>query len=225
MDDFSDIEIKIFKEISSIYNSGDILRALERSKDFLNEYPSSPLARYKVAVLHGDYSDSVELESHEKEQLKKIAKSGIRELFNELSSTNWPERFKVSVKNEYYWFFEMPEEQYKLGIEQIQKGQKGEYSACVGASMIALKELKLGNDTKAEKMARISLDFFKKFEEYSPNWFNINFFAAQAEAVLGRYENSMTTISKMFEKQGKPEDPAYIKDFKEKVEVIKTYKK
>ena len=90
---------------------------------------------------------------------------------------------------------------------------------------IALKELKLGNDTKAEKMARISLDFFKKFEEYSPNWFNINFFAAQAEAVLGRYENSMTTISKMFEKQGKPEDPAYIKEFKEKIELIKSYKK
>lgn len=222
---FPDEEMRIYQNISEVYNSGEALKSVEMSEKFLADYPESPLAKYKYAVMYGDYSVTPGLSIEDKEKFLDIAKRGVKELLESPDFSKWPKRFQNSVRNEYYWFYEMPEEQYKLGLEKIDSDDSGEYSACVGASMMALRVLKEGKKEVADDWAEKSLHYFKIFETYAPDWYNINFFAAQAEAVLGRYEDSRKTISKMFKKQGKPEDPDYVKEFEEKIELINSYKR
>lgn len=218
----SEREILLAEEIKEIYNSGDCKLAMEKSFEFLREFPNSYMARYEYAVTTGDYSYSVELSEEERIKYRTIGNNGIKSLAEDPEFKRWPPAFQSRVRNEYYWFFEMPKEQYELGLERIARGEPGHYSASVGASMMALKCLKENNITLAEEWAQKSLMHFKKFEEYAPHWHNINFFAAQATACLGNYQKALLIYLDMFRKQNAPEDEAQVADFRKKVDEIRT---
>lgn len=143
------------------------------------------------------------------------------ELLNDPSFQTWPQRFQHSVRNEYYWFFELPEEQYNLGIEILQTRPEGHYPACVGASMMALKMLKQGKIPAAEEWGQKSLNHFHEFEKVSPNWHNINHFGAQALACLGCYDEAIACFKDMYRKQNAAEKPDEIAEFHRKLGEIR----
>lgn len=207
-------EEKIHQQIRDVYNSGDCGKAVEMSIDFLKRFPQSHLARYCYAVMHGDYSYAVIHDEAERQRLLGIAKKGITEMFNDPNRFQWPQRFQERVRNEYYWFFELHEEQYKLGLEVLKRGENGNYSACVGASMMALKAL-------AQEWAEKSLHHFAEFEKIAPDWYNINCFSARALASLGKYDEALASFKDMFRKQKSPEKPAEIQKFLNQMEDIR----
>lgn len=207
-------------EIRDIYNSGDCKRAVELACTLLKRFPDSYRAKYSYAVMHGDYSYSSAHSAEEKNCLLEIAKKGVSDLLTNPSFQTWPQRFQYSVRNEYYWFFELPEKQYDLGIEILQTGPEGNYPACVGASMVALKMLKQGKIPAAEEWARTSLTHFSEFEKVSPDWYNINHFAAQALACLGQSDEAVKCFKDMYRKQKAPEKSDEILEFARKLDEI-----
>jgi hypothetical protein len=96
----------------------------------------------------------------------------------------------------------MHREQYDLGVEINARGENGHYSACVGASMLALKTLRALDHESAEKWAKASWSHFQEYEKLDPTWYNINFFGAQALACLGRWDEARACFLDMFRKQG-----------------------
>lgn len=78
----SDREKMLDKEIRTLYNSGDNKSAVEKSIDFLREFPQSHIARYSYAVMHGAYSYAIELSDAQKKSFRKIGNRGIRESKN-----------------------------------------------------------------------------------------------------------------------------------------------
>ncbi len=143
MGDAGEIEKKRHEEIRAVYNSGECGRAVQMSCKFLADFPDSARAQYAHAVMHGDFADSPVHSETERIRLREIAKAGISKLFHDPRNNDWDDDFVTSIRNEYYWFFELPEEQFKLGIQRLQTVKKGNYSACVGASMMALKQLEI----------------------------------------------------------------------------------
>lgn len=225
MKQFSLEEERIRAEIRSIYNSGHCDKALEMSKEFLIQFPHSFLAKYSFAVMSGDYASDYRHSREEKERLLKIARTGISELFNSLELSEYPAKFQKSVKNEYYWFHKMPEEQYNLGLTELNHNPAGgHYSACVGASMMALKKTSERKLHEAEEWAQKSLFHFREFEKLSPTWYNINYFAAQSEACLGNYEAAVLIYKGMYHKQNSAINLEEIKKFEEHIEKIKNYR-
>ena len=223
MKQFSAEEIRISKEINAVYNSGNGGRAVEMAKSFLAKFPESPKARYSFAVMHGDYSSSPTHSPEEKARLTQIAKQVFAELFRDPELISWPKEFVSSVKNEFFWFHEMPREQYELGISEIENDDLvgGHYSACVGASMLALKSLESGDRESAREWAEKSFKHFQAYEILVPHWYNINYFAAQALACLGRYDEAIECHRAMYKKQGGPENQAEIAEFLNKIESLK----
>lgn len=225
MKQFSKEENDIRGEIRLLYNSGHCCEALEKSKDFLLKFPISLLARYSYAVMSGDYASDIKHSEKEKENLLKIAKLGISELYNDPSLRDYPRKFQKSVKNEYFWFHEMPEEQYNLGLNELEFDPAGgHYSACVGASMLALKKILNQNLQEGETWARKSLHHFHEFENLSPAWHNINYFGSQAVACLGHYEEALEVYKAMFKKQGQAVQNSELENFLKLIEKIKKHR-
>lgn len=224
MKQFSAEEVRLHREINAVYNSGDGGRAVEMAQDFLAKFPESPKARYAFAVMHGDYSSSPTHSPEEKSRLLQIAKQYFAKLFRDPDLNSWPKEFVSSVKNEYFWFFELPHEQYELGISEIEDKDfiGGHYSACVGASMLALKSLQSGDQVAAREWAEESFKHFQAYEILVPHWYNINYFGAQALACLGRFDAAIECHRAMYKKQGGPENQAEISEFKTKLESIKS---
>jgi hypothetical protein len=189
-------------EMQRIYNSGNCRLAAEMSVQCLKKFPASRKARYNYAVYHGDLSYEVGVEPEEREKLLKIAKDGFESLISDSQFLTWPQGFQDSVRNEYYWFLKMHQEQYDLGVEINARGENGHYSACVGAAMLALKALRSLDIQSADKWAQISWSHFQEFEKVDPTWYNINFFGAQALACRGRVDEARICFRDMFRKQG-----------------------
>ncbi len=197
-------EYKIFQEIKDISNTGNLKLALERAIQFLDDYPGSYLAKYEYAVCAGDYGSSQGLSESEKEKYKRIGKEEFKKLLEHPDFTLWPQDFQFRTRNEFYYFNDLPEEQYKLGLEKIALGLPGDYSATVGAAMMAVKALKAGDLDSSEVWAERCLDHFTKFEVFAPHWYNINFFSSKALACLGRYEDASKNFVDMYRKRSGP---------------------
>ena len=219
----SEREMYLTDEITRTYNAGDCKLAVEKSIEFLNEFPKSYMARYKFAVMHGDYSYTAGLSFEDKKKYRLIGNYGIKDLAEDPDLKRWPKEFQSRLRNEYYWFFEMPLEQYKLGLEDLADNNLGgHYSATVGAAMLALKSLKSGKITTAEEWAKKSIEHFKKFEDYKPTWANINYFAAQSFACLGKYADAVVSFKDMYRKLQAAVNETELADFITKLEEIKS---
>lgn len=215
-------EQEISKEISKVYNSGKMNDALKMSAEFLKNYPHSFYAKAKYAVMHGDASYNTRLPNEVRDNYLKIAKTGTSELFNSPDFDNYPEKFKGYIRNEYYWFHEMHMEQYQLGLEELKQGiSEGDYSATVGSSMLAYKNLLNKHFDESQKWAKISIQHFKSYEKKYPDWYNINYFSAQSMACLGEYDKALELFKKMYEKQGTISDEYEINEFMLKLSEIK----
>lgn len=214
-------EKELILKIRNVYNSGDGARAVELACKYLSQFPSSPHAKYNFAVMHGDYSYSPRHSAEEKLRLLEIAKQGTAELLNDPAFNTWDKTFCDSVRNEFYWFHEMPDKQFELGIERLNRGENGHYSACVGASMMALNELKAGRINESEDWAHKSLYHFSEFEKIDPSWYNINFFASQSLACLGKFEEALECFENMYLKQKSTLNEAELAEFKARIELIK----
>lgn len=218
----SERENLLTEEITKTYNSGQYQLAIEKSKAFLQEYPNSYIARYKYAVMHGDYSYTAGLSPEEKKKYREIGNQGIKALAEDPEIKRWPREFQSRLRNEYYWFYEMPLEQYNLGLEDIALNDLGgHYSATVGASMLAMKTLKAGDRAASEEWAEKSLYHFQKFEEHKPTWANINYFAAQSYACLGKYKESMDAFKGLFRKQKSAAKKSDLAEHQKQIEEIK----
>jgi hypothetical protein len=204
-----------------VYNAGDGAQAVQLAIEYYEQFPQSLQAKYSYAVMHGDYSTDPIHNDGERQRLLQIAKTGIAELYNHPQRSQWDIAFQNRVRNEYYWFFELHDEQYKLGLE---RGDTGHYSATVGAAMMAVKVLRAGNKTQSEEWAHKSLKHFESFEKIAPHWYNVNFFSSRAIACLGKYDEALANFKDMFRKQNGPERPDAIQKFLKEIDDIKRWR-
>lgn len=221
----SEREQQINEEIRQIFNSGNCKAALEKSIEFLKEFPTSYLARYQYAVMNGDYSNEVGLSDDERKKYREICNKGIKDLVEASDFSKLPKDFQFRVRNEYYWFFELHKEQYELGIERIKENEIGHYSASVGASMLAMKFLRDANLLIMEDWAERSYKHFEMFERFLPNWYNINYFGAQSLACLGKYDEALICYKDMYRKQQGPINEIEVAEFLKSIEEIKKLRK
>lgn len=221
----SEREQMLADEIRQIYNSGNCKGAVDKSIEFLKEFPSCYMAKYLYAVMCGDYSYEVGISREDQKRYREIGNNGVKALAEDPELQKWPRDFQFRLRNEYYWFFELHKEQYELGIERLATGEAGHYSATVGASMMALKILREKNILLAEDWAQKSFEHFKKFEAFSPDWYNINYFGSQSLACLGKYEEALLCYKDMYRKQKAPVNEIEVADFLIKLEEIKNLRK
>jgi hypothetical protein len=204
----------IHRRIREVYNSGRCGEALRMAVEFHDRHPECVLAKYDFSVMHGDYAVDPVHSQEESRRLLETAKKGFKELIDDPDRAGWPERFSARVRNEYCWFFELPQAQYELGLELNQANAgSGDYPACVGASMMALKSLRCKDPMAAGIWAETALTHFRDFEKQAPDWYNINYFAAQALACLGRYKEALAAFKDMFRKQKAEERADQVDEF------------
>jgi hypothetical protein len=219
--EFSSEEQNLNDEIRSVYNSGHCDKAFEMSREFLRKFPNSLLAKYSYSIMAGDFAYDLRHSEEEKTKLLDIAKTGTSELFKDSDLNKYPLKFQKGVKNEYFWFHEMPEEQYQLGIDWLKIDPRGgHYSACVGASMVALKQVRLKNIKISQQWAEKSYYHFQEFEKIAPDWYNINYFGAQSLACLGKYQEAVVIYKDMFRKQGNKVNEDELSQFQKVVDEI-----
>ncbi len=220
--EFSQEERDFQTKNRNVYNSGRIRESFEAAAEFHQNHPESVLAKLEHAIKGGDYSYDSSLDETTRETLRNQAKVWIAEIFHHPQLQRYPAQFIRRVRNEFYWFFELHEEQYRLGLEEQAKGApRSHYPQCVGASAQARKVLIEKEDlAEAERWAALSLAAFYEFEKEDPTWYNINYFAAQALAVLGRYKEAMAAFLDMFRKQQGPVNEAEVQAFRSRIDDI-----
>jgi hypothetical protein len=185
-----------FQKLSrSVYNSGRMKEAYDLAAEFYAKNPGSLFGKFVYAGMAGDYSEDASLPEARKKELLETAKKLVREVYEDEKAGRY--EFYGHVRNEYFWFFQLNEEQYGLGEELVANGQpRGYYSMCVGASAMAKKSLLEQNDPKAARAwAAKSVTAFREFEKVDPDWYNVNYFYAYALAVLG-YEDAALHVFK-----------------------------
>lgn len=191
-----------FKELDrSTYNSGKMREAYELAEDFYRRNPGSVFGKFAYAGMAGDYSDDLSLTSEKRKELLDTAKKLIKEVYEDERAMRYD--FYAHVRNEYFWFHQLHEQQYALGEELVAKGAlRGYYSMCVGASAMARKCLLEKNEPESATMwADRSVKAFHEFEKVDPDWYNINYFYAYALAVLGNYDAAAAVFKDMYRKQ------------------------
>ncbi|MBF0299128.1 MAG: hypothetical protein HQK51_10440 [Oligoflexia bacterium] len=221
--EFTQEEINFRKKNKETYNKGDMKSAYEEAVEFYKANPNSIIAKYCYAVMSGDYSYDLTLSKERAAELLEVAKKHIKELYLDERSKNCPGRWYSSIRNEYYWFYKLHEEQYNLGVEDVANGDLGgSYSMCVGAASMANKCLLENNDIdSAKKWANKSISAFNEFEKVDPTWYNINYFYAEALNVLGKYDDALVAFKGMYQKQGSPVNEKEIADFMERTNKVK----
>ncbi len=191
--EFRGEELAFYQKAFDAYNQGDCGKAVELAKDFLAQFPQSPLALFAQAAALGAYALSSALSAEEKKQLLETTQNEITSLFNHPDLAKWPRQFQAEVKNEYYWRSGAHIEQYRLGVEEVSNSRPGHYYACVAASILAYERLP-NSVADAEDWARRSLYHFKELEKTNTRRFRMYEFAAQALACLGRYEEALACL-------------------------------
>jgi len=203
------------------YNSGNMKTAFELALLSYEQDKNNLFYKYMYAVLCGDYSFDKKLETHEQQELLAIAKKLLKEVFEDKEMSRYSDNLVSSIKNEYYFFNQLFEDQYNLGKERVANGQgHGTYSMCVGAAELAKKRIDEKNISEAQSWAKKSLDAFLEFEKISPTWYNINIFAATALIILGRDQDAILTYKDLYRKQGSPINEKEMKDFAEEMAIL-----
>lgn len=202
------------------YNSGKMKEAYEQAADFYASNPCSLFAKFVYAGMAGDYSDDKTLPADRRSELLDTAKKLIKEVYDDANIQRYS--FCSSVRNEYFWFYQLHAEQYALGVERVSAGElRGYYSMCVGASAMAKKYLLVNKDLPgAVAWAEKSRKAFHEFEKVDPAWNNINYYYAYALAVSGDSAGAVATFKDMYRKQNAPIKENELKDFLTDVEII-----
>jgi len=195
-------EERTFKaHLRAVYNSGKVQEAYEQARDNYTANPDSLLAKFLYAGMAGDYSDDIMLSDEQKKELRDIAKRLTKEVYEhrDLERTE----FCSHARNEYFWFHELYDQQYRFGQECVTAGEpRGYYSMCVGASAMAKKcLLELNDRNSALAWAQKSIEAFHEFEKIDPDWHNINYFYAYALAILGKGPEAAAAYRDMYRKQ------------------------
>lgn len=215
-------EERAFREhIRAVYNSGKVRESYEQAKEYYLRHKDSLLAKYLYAGMAGDYADDISLLEEKKAELRETAKRLIKEVFEheDLDRTE----FSSSARNEYFWFHQLHEDQYRFGETRIAAGEpRGYYSMCVGASAMAKKcLLELKDRTGAATWAQKSVKAFEQFEKIDPHWHNINYFYAYALAILGKGDEAESAYRDMYRKQKSPvNEPELNKFLKEAKDIL-----
>lgn len=216
-------EEQAFKEhIRAVYNSGKMSEAYEQAKEYYLSHKDSLLAKYLYAGMAGDYADDASLPEKRKADLRETAKRLIKEVY-EHEDLEYTE-FSSHVKNEYYWFHQLHEQQYRFGEMRVAAGEpRGYYSMCVGASAMAKKCLQeLKDKSRAALWAKKSVEAFDQFERVDPHWHNINYFYAYALAILGKGTEAEAAYRDMYRKQQNPVNETELNKFLKEAEIIRT---
>jgi hypothetical protein len=208
------------KKCRATYNSGKVGEAYEQAAAFYRRNPESLFAKFNFAGMAGDYSDDIALPTEKRNELRGLAKRLISEVYQDERAKLY--EFYRHVQNEYYWFHQLHEEQYALGVEFVREGvPRGYYSMCVGASAMAVKCLLEKKDQAGAAMwAERSVSAFHEFEKVDPDWHNINYFYADALAVLGKHDAAIAAFKDMYRKQGSPVKETEVVAFLAKLDKI-----
>ena len=149
-----------------------------------------------------------------RQELLGVAKELIKEVYLDPTMGRYEATFVMAFKNEYFFFYQLHEEQYNLGVEHVKDGfTRGYYSMCVGATEMAKKMLRAGDLDGAKAWATKGLDAFREFEKVDPHWYNLNYFGAESLAILGRLDEATGIFRDMFRKQGQSADEVALAKF------------
>ncbi len=211
-------QLEFGKKNREIYNSGEMKYAYEMAFNGFQNNCNDLYYKYLYAVMAGDYSFDKDLAIEKQAELLAVAKKLIKEVFEDDKFKLYPDKFIITVRNEYYFFYKLFEEQFNLGRENVENGiSGGHYSMCVGATELAKKYLKEKKNDQASLWATKELHAFTEFEKVDPHWYNINYFAATAFAILGKHDQAIVTFKDMFRKQGKIVDEESVVWFQKEI--------
>lgn len=186
--------------VSKLSNSGKFKEAHRLSLKLTKQYPDVILFQYLEAVYAAE--DTRKLSQSQTNKKYSLAAKKLKKLLTRLK--NVEPSLRKSIRNEYYWFSKQPYKQYLLGLESLNKGEKGYYSMGVGASRIALKYLRQGKETSGNKWAKISENAWLNFFKIDPDWFNAYYFYAVALGLQGRTKEMHKALAKGSQISGIP---------------------
>ena len=203
-------------ECRQLYNSGHMKEAYEMALERYKQSPDQLFYKFMYAIMAGDYSFDESLRQEKREELLGVAKELIKEVYFDPMMGRYEPILVTAFKNEYFFFYQLYEEQYNHGVENVANGIiRGYYSMCVGATEMAKKKLRTGDLEGAKVWATKGLDAFHEFEKIDPHWYNINFCGAEALAILGRREEAAGVFRDMYRKQNQNADEAAVAKFVE----------
>ena len=133
------------KKLRALFSADKAGAARRLAANFLKNYRGNFQARYCYAVSLSE--GTAGLSKAQVDRNRKRTVMLLKKLINERHRITLEQ--SLGLENEYYWFSNQPEKQYKLGRRMLRRHgiTRAHYSCGVGAAMMALKEARRGNLT------------------------------------------------------------------------------
>lgn len=160
---------ELLKETKRLVGLARYRDAFLLAKSALKQHPDNRFVQFRYAVLLGDSEEMTSAKRHASNT--KQAAALLKKLLRRASGIDpiW-----VSIwKNEYYWFSKQPLKQWKLGVRNVEAGNKsGYYSMGVGAVCLAVKHFEKNQSKLALKWAEKAELAWRKYIEHLPTYYN-----------------------------------------------------
>ena len=202
---------QLFNRLS---NTAQFSKAHALAKKFMKKYPDILLFAYHEAVMTAE--DTVGFTQKKIDARYALAASKLKKLLSRKRFV--PREKRGNLLNEYYWFSKQPLKQYRLGVNEVNKGNLGgHYSQGVGAAMLAKKYAEKGKEHLCLFWAKRSEEAWKKYTHRRPDWFNSYFFYAMAYSFQRKNKKMEDAISKIAKYSGKTESWQAIKNLRKEI--------
>ena len=175
-------------------------RALQISKKLYRKYPKNAYATFLYAVHLGDSVVSgFDLKA---EKVKMMAAKMLKPLLKRLREI--PIEKRMTLRNEFYWFSNQAKKQYRLGLQEIQRGQKiGYYSMGVGGWCIAREYALKGKRAYANRWAEKSIRAWERYFMFNSQYYNSWSWYARPLGFIGRKADMMKALKIATQLSGK----------------------
>ena len=170
-------------KIRSYSNSAQYNKAYLLAKQYSDKFPHVFYFAYCEAVFMAEETRG--LSQKQIDQNFKKAASKLRKLLQKMKGVS--ARLRRSAKNEYYWFSKQPYKQYRLGLDDVKRGDRSAYYSCgVGAAMLAKKYAFEGKVGLCYRWAKISERSWLRYFKVVPDWYNSYLFYAMSLGLQNR---------------------------------------
>ena len=189
------------KTLRELVYRAEYKKALKISEKLYRKYPKNAYAIFLYAVQIGD--SVVSGFDPKAKPVKKIATRMLVPLLKRMREI--PVERRMALRNEVYWFSGEGNKQYRLGFNEVKRGEKiGYYSMGVGGWCVARKYALARKTVLAKRWAEKSIRAWEQYFKFNDKYYNAWSWYARSLGFIGKETEMMRALKMAMRLSGKP---------------------